>query len=87
MKEEALAELPEGQEPEEDAYVPEFDKEDFYERYDEENQPIDIPDDIENDIDNDFNIPLPEANAGEAEWYRILKFSKRSYKYEYEDLY
>jgi len=66
MKEEALAELPEGQEPEEDAYV-EFDKEDFYERYDEENQPIDIPDDIENDIDNDFNIPLPEANAGEAE--------------------
>jgi len=46
--------------------VPEFDKEDFFERYDEENPPIDIPDEIENDVDNDFNIPLPVENA-EAE--------------------
>jgi hypothetical protein len=66
MKEEALAELPEGQEPEEDPYVPEFDKEDFFERFDEENQPIEIPDEIEDDVDNDFNITLPDQNA-EAE--------------------
>jgi hypothetical protein len=40
--------------------VPEFDSEAFFEAFDEENYPIDIPDEIEADVDNDFNIPIPE---------------------------
>jgi len=66
--------------------VPEFDKEDFFERYDEENPPIDIPDEIENDVDNDFNIPLPVENA-EAEWYRIKNSLKALMKINKRDLY
>ena len=45
--------------------MPEFDSEAFYEAFDEENYPVDIPDEIEADIDNDFNIPIPEGPVDE----------------------
>lgn len=39
--------------------MPEFDSEAFYQNFDEENYPIDIPDEVEADIDNDFNTEIP----------------------------
>jgi len=45
----------------EEDYVPEFDAEEFYARFDEEHYPIDIPDEVEDDVDNDFNVNIPVA--------------------------
>lgn len=39
--------------------MPEFDSEAFYQAFDEENYPVDIPDEVEEDVDNDFNIEIP----------------------------
>jgi hypothetical protein len=46
--------------------LPEFDRDEFVLKFDEENLPEEIPDEVVDDIDNDFNIDIPEdPDAGE----------------------
>lgn len=54
-----------GEEVDDDEYRPEFDKDEFILKFDEENFPEDIPDEIEPDVDNDFNIDIPEEPVEE----------------------
>jgi|APSaa5957512535_1039671.scaffolds.fasta_scaffold238453_1 hypothetical protein len=56
-------EVEEGEEPPEpeEIFIPEFDSQEWYENFDDENPPIDIPDEIEDDVDNDCNIDIKEA--------------------------
>lgn len=64
-EEEAPAEGEEKPEPEE-PFIPEFDATQWYEDFDDENPPIDIPDEVEEDIDNDCNIDI-KKKAGDEE--------------------
>ena len=64
-KQEALdnpPEVVEGEEPppveDDEPFVPEFDATQWYEDFDDENPPVDIPDEVEEDIDNDCNIDI-----------------------------
>jgi hypothetical protein len=64
-KQEALdnpPEVVEGEEPppadDDEPFVPEFDATQWYEDFDDENPPVDIPDEVEEDVDNDCNIDI-----------------------------
>lgn len=54
--------MPEGEEaPEpEEPFIPEFDSIEFYENFDDENPPVDIPEEVEEDIDEDCNIEIKQ---------------------------
>lgn len=56
-------EVVEGEEPSEheEPFIPEFDSSEFYENFDDENRPIEIPDEVEEDIDNDCDIDIKQA--------------------------
>ena len=54
-----------GEEVEDDEYRPEFDKEEFMLKFDEENFPEEIPDEVIDDIDNDFNVEIVEEPVDE----------------------
>lgn len=65
------AEVAEGEEAppeeeEEEPYIPEFEAAQWYEDFDDEHPPIDIPDEVEEDIDNDCNIEI-KAKSGDDE--------------------
>lgn len=45
--------------------VPDFDGEGWYQQFDEENPPIEIPDEVKDDVDNDFNIIIEEHQPEE----------------------
>jgi len=42
-----------------------FDTEEWYERFDDEHRPVDIPDEIIDDIDNDCNVEIKEKEEEE----------------------
>jgi len=52
--------------PEDEPFVPEFEASQWYEDFDDENPPIDIPDEVEEDIDNDANVDI-KGKSGDDE--------------------
>lgn len=60
-------EVAEGEEPPnpDDIFVPEFDAAQWYEDFDDENPPIEIPEEVEEDVDNDCNIEIKARNGDE----------------------
>ena len=45
--------------------APEFDAEGWYQQFDDEFPPIEIPDEVVEDVDNDFNITIEDLPADE----------------------